>query len=509
GAGTSTSGFGVDHLPSTTLFSTFSGDLFFDPVSDPIVDEGQDITLIMNVYGGVPPYTYSITHPLFINENNLLTWQTNFTDAETYGSGLATITVEDSYHFKTMQNITLTVNNAANTECSAGIRNSCTVSSSLTLPANQIYNLRDGIRVTGDALTLNCQGSTFDGSGFIYLNDGIVMDGVSGVTLQNCNVRNYDEGIKLISSSNNNLSLFRASTTRIGISLQSSHANQILGSTINSTLQHGIYLFQSNNNAFNGGTVMTVLSQNSGIRAESSLGTTIKNMVISNIPNENAVRFISSSQSLIEGNTLELSSNGLRFDSSSQSIVRGNNFRNNSARGILINSGANNNQIYNNNFINNPNHAQDFGSFNVWSFSNEGNYWSDYYTPAQGCVDANFNGFCDGPKTFPNNQDPFPFTNINGWNNMWPIITSTPVTTAFNNTLYIYDVEAVDPDNDPLTFKLQGPRGMRINTTSGLITWMARKPRNVNSTLVPVTVRVSDSHNGMSSQSWQILVTST
>jgi hypothetical protein len=51
-----------------------------------------------------------------------------------------------------------------------------------------------------------------------------------------------------------------------------------------------------------------------------------------------------------------------------------------------------------------------------------------------------------------------------------PSITSSPGTQAWDNTLYLYDVEASDPDGDTVYFSLdQGPSGMGIDSVTGLI----------------------------------------
>ncbi len=54
-----------------------------------------------------------------------------------------------------------------------------------------------------------------------------------------------------------------------------------------------------------------------------------------------------------------------------------------------------------------------------------------------------------------------------------PKITSTPVTTATQDVLYIYDVQATDVDAaDDLTYSLAvGPSGMNIDSATGLIQW--------------------------------------
>ena len=56
--------------------------------------------------------------------------------------------------------------------------------------------------------------------------------------------------------------------------------------------------------------------------------------------------------------------------------------------------------------------------------------------------------------------------------NQNPVITTTAITTATENTAYAYDVDATDADGDTLTYSLTtGPTGMTINASSGLINW--------------------------------------
>ena len=56
--------------------------------------------------------------------------------------------------------------------------------------------------------------------------------------------------------------------------------------------------------------------------------------------------------------------------------------------------------------------------------------------------------------------------------NLAPEITSTPVTSAIFNNAYTYDVDAVDPNSDAVTYSLlMNPAGMTINTSTGLVSW--------------------------------------
>ncbi len=83
-----------------------------------------------------------------------------------------------------------------------------------------------------------------------------------------------------------------------------------------------------------------------------------------------------------------------------------------------------------------------------------------------------------------------------------PTITSAPITSATLVTPYGYDVDATDPNGDPLTFTLtQKPLGMTIDAATGNITWT---PPGTGT--LPVTVLVDDGHGGQASQSFAVVV---
>ncbi len=89
-----------------------------------------------------------------------------------------------------------------------------------------------------------------------------------------------------------------------------------------------------------------------------------------------------------------------------------------------------------------------------------------------------------------------------------PNITSTPITTATEDSLYIYDVEASDIDvSDTLTYSLTAyPTGMMIDADTGVISWT---PTNAQVGANPVTVVVSDGNGGTDTQSFTITVTNS
>ncbi|MCP3686334.1 MAG: PGF-pre-PGF domain-containing protein [bacterium] len=83
--------------------------------------------------------------------------------------------------------------------------------------------------------------------------------------------------------------------------------------------------------------------------------------------------------------------------------------------------------------------------------------------------------------------------------NILPNITSEPVTTAQEDSLYVYDVDATD-EGDYLIYELlESPVNMLINDSTGLITWL---PLNADVGSHNVSVMVIDDENGTAVQSF-------
>jgi hypothetical protein len=88
--------------------------------------------------------------------------------------------------------------------------------------------------------------------------------------------------------------------------------------------------------------------------------------------------------------------------------------------------------------------------------------------------------------------------------NQPPVITSAPVITGSLGTLYSYQAQATDANNDPLTFALMtAPAGMTINAI-GLINWT---PAQTQAGDFAVIVQVSDGRGGLAQQLFTINVT--
>ena len=83
-----------------------------------------------------------------------------------------------------------------------------------------------------------------------------------------------------------------------------------------------------------------------------------------------------------------------------------------------------------------------------------------------------------------------------------PIIISVPIIFVQVNNQYNYDVNAVDADNDPITYSLiTAPSGMTIDANTGLISWIPSTIGNYN-----VVVEARDNRNGASQQSYILYV---
>ena len=87
-----------------------------------------------------------------------------------------------------------------------------------------------------------------------------------------------------------------------------------------------------------------------------------------------------------------------------------------------------------------------------------------------------------------------------------PIIISEPIITATEGNLYLYQVEASDPDEDTLFYSLSlYPEGMSISSENGLISWL---PINNQVGIHHVVVDISDGRKSVS-QSFGIEVFNT
>jgi hypothetical protein len=84
-----------------------------------------------------------------------------------------------------------------------------------------------------------------------------------------------------------------------------------------------------------------------------------------------------------------------------------------------------------------------------------------------------------------------------------PTIVSSPPT-SIEGTKYQYQVKAMDPDNDPITFALKsGPKNMKIDPKSGLVQWQIYKEDKGTHS---IEIEVSDSEGARSCQQYTLAI---
>jgi len=96
-------------------------------------------------------------------------------------------------------------------------------------------------------------------------------------------------------------------------------------------------------------------------------------------------------------------------------------------------------------------------------------------------------------------------SDISFLSNSAPRITSSPNYEIVNG-LYTYQVTAVDPDNDSITFSLlKGPQGMTIDSASGLIRWETPKDA-AGRQEIPIKISADDGDGGTTYQDFSIIL---
>jgi len=140
-----------------------------------------------------------------------------------------------------------------------------------------------------------------------------------------------------------------------------------------------------------------------GIQLDHCNDITIQDNTISNCQGS-GISLSISVDNLIDNNLIQNNQKGIHLSSTSNcNIISKNTIKSNSQYGLYIIQSINN-YIYNNDFTDNDQNAQDVLT-NYWSYNSIGNYWDDY----NGC-DNNGDDIGDTPYNIPGdvNQDEYP-----------------------------------------------------------------------------------------------------
>ncbi len=215
-----------------------------------------------------------------------------------------------------------------------------TLDSDLTLNGNN-----DCITIppASSGSTLDCQHHSLSGQGNYA---GINLDGVSGVSVYNCNVNHFGFGIILRNSNGSSILNSNVSSNNEGIYMLSSNGSDITGNTANSN-SYGIYLDNHcDSNTISGNTANS--NSNNGIWLSSSNS---NNIITGNTANSNdrGIELSASTNNDLTGNTANSNQYGIFLTPSSNSNnFAGNTADSNSRYGIYVWS-SNNNNITDNN----------------------------------------------------------------------------------------------------------------------------------------------------------------
>jgi parallel beta-helix repeat protein len=204
-------------------------------------------------------------------------------------------------------------------------------------------NINDSIVVERDNIVVDGNGYTVQGTG---MGIGIQLSNRNNVTVCNVEIKEFDYGMLIDSSSSNSMS--GNNITAIddyGICLCGSSGNSIFGNNITANNGYGIELyFSSNYNSISGNNIT---NDDYGVCIEySSSNSIFGNNITAN--NGYGIELYSSSSNSISGNSMTANNwNGIQLDSSSNSnTITGNNITSNDD-GIYL-SISNNNNIANN-----------------------------------------------------------------------------------------------------------------------------------------------------------------
>jgi parallel beta-helix repeat protein len=354
-------------------------------------------------------------------------------------------------------------------------------------------NINDSIIVQKSNIIIDGKGYTLQGSG---IGRGFMLYGINNVTVKNTKIKDFGYGVDLESSNNSIVSgnTITNSTegvyvvlsnnsavsgniitnSNFGVSLESSNNDVVSGNTITNSTNTVVYLQSSNSSIVSGNTITNTISY--GIRLVSSNGSVVSGNTVTN-STYTGVCLESSNSIVVSGNTITINQYGVYLGSSNGSVVSGNiitnttitgvylrssnsivvsgnTITNNTAYGVYLYSSSNNNKIYHNNFINNPQQASASSDSlnNVWDdgYPSGGNYWSNYAG-----VDANMDGIGD---TFHQINsiitDHYP---LKGRFSDFPATLAYHVTTVCNSTISVFEF---DQANRIISFNVTGGAGI-------------------------------------------------
>ena len=216
--------------------------------------------------------------------------------------------------------------------------------------------------------------------GAIYLREDSNYNQINGNTI----INNFDDGIRLESSSD----------------------NMIVNNTINNNTWEGLDLMYSSNfNQISDNHIQDNGGQGVRLLDGSNYNSIFNNTITDNI-NDGIHLQYDNEYNNISNNQIENNWYGIRLWDSCNNIITNNQIRDTQYYAFSLSQDSNNNSIFHNNQFNNVNNGWDEDT-NTWDngYPSGGNYWDDYYG-----VDSNGDGIGDTPYNISGgtNQDLYP-----------------------------------------------------------------------------------------------------
>ncbi len=182
-------------------------------------------------------------------------------------------------------------------------------------------DVTETIEIPDNGITLDCDGHTIDGTG---TGSGVFLNGVDNVTVKNCNITDFSDGIMLGSDS-----------------------NTIEGNTITDSGDDGIDINDSDNNEIEGNTITN--SGGDGIELDNSDDNTIYHNTITDSGDDGIELDDSNDNDVTDNNINNSGDDGIFCDDDcNDNTVEGNTIRNSDSDGIFFEDDINDNDILNN-----------------------------------------------------------------------------------------------------------------------------------------------------------------
>ena len=278
-----------------------------------------------------------------------------------------------------------------------------------------VYNLPNGLTISSAGVTLDCQGAVLTGQG---AGAGITVNN-SNVTVKNCQIENYNVGISLPAGHSYN-TLLRNKLTNAPIKLDQETFALLEENSVTNPGKPCFDLGAVTDSIFVGNTALEcaegfwlhdVCSQNqfeensvtSCTKAFFLEGDQSDSLFVRNTTANCQYGFVNSgdlTDNEFAANTVRSNDYGIALSGATSNKIHDNHLAANN-NGVQIASSSSNRLWLNAFCASTVQQASDNQAYDYWYDVSVGNRWSDYDQAGEGCLDIDYNGYCDSPRLVP------------------------------------------------------------------------------------------------------------